>query len=83
MFKISAISLVLRTRVITDIFNTWDEIWNIFGIHLQKANDLHILRKALRLIIILLNVEAMIQNVYQLVFIWCKEHCAEVMNVKY
>ena len=30
MLKISAISLVLRTREITDIFNTFDEIYLVF-----------------------------------------------------
>ena len=30
VLKISAISLVLRTREITDIFNTFDEIYLIF-----------------------------------------------------
>ena len=30
MLKISAISLVLRTREITDIFNAFDEIYLVF-----------------------------------------------------
>ena len=30
MLKISAISLVLRTREISDIFNTFDEIYLVF-----------------------------------------------------
>ena len=30
VLKISAISLVLRTREITDIFNTFDEIYLVF-----------------------------------------------------
>ena len=30
VLKISAISLVLRTRVIADIFNTFDEIYSVF-----------------------------------------------------
>ena len=30
VLKISAISLVLRTREITDIFNTFDEIYLLF-----------------------------------------------------
>ena len=41
VLKISAISLVLCTREITDIFNTFDE--NIFGIHLKKVNILYLL----------------------------------------
>ena len=40
VLKISAISLVLRPREITDIFNTIDEI--IFGIHLKKLNILYL-----------------------------------------
>ena len=30
VLKISAISLVLRTREITDVFNTFDEIYLVF-----------------------------------------------------
>ena len=40
--KKSVISLVLRTREITDIFNTFDEI---FGIHLKKVNILYLFVK--------------------------------------
>ena len=39
VLKISAISLVLRIREITDIFITFDEIH--FGIHLKKVNILY------------------------------------------
>ena len=43
VLKISAISLVLRTREIADIyFNTFDE--NIFGIHLKKVNILYLVQ---------------------------------------
>ena len=40
VLKISVISPMLRTREITDIFNTLDEI---YGIHLKKVNILYIL----------------------------------------
>ena len=40
VLKISAISLVLRTREITDIFITFDETY--FGIHRKKVNILYI-----------------------------------------
>ena len=43
MLKISEISLVLRTREITDIFNTFDEIYlPLFGIHLKNVNILYV-----------------------------------------
>ena len=38
VLKISAISLVLRTREITDIFNTFDEIYLVFT---SKVNILY------------------------------------------
>ena len=40
MLKISAISLVLRTREISDIFNTFDEIYLVFTE--KKVNILYL-----------------------------------------
>ena len=40
ILKISAISLVLRTREIADIFNTFDEIYLVFSS--KKVNILYI-----------------------------------------
>ena len=40
VLQISAISLLLPTREITDIFNAFDEIY--FGIQLKKVNILYL-----------------------------------------
>ena len=42
VLKISAISLVLRTREISDIFNTFDEIYLVFT--KKKANILYLFK---------------------------------------
>ena len=41
VLEISAISLVLCTREITDIFNTFDETYLVFMNHLKKENILY------------------------------------------
>ena len=42
VLKISAISLVLHTREITDIFNTFNEIYLVFTSKKKKVNILYV-----------------------------------------